>query len=387
MKGPEKEGFMENSCFQLTQSEIEKNIAKLQSLMSSLGLTHFYLSSTDPYLNEYVPTEFCPRYYFTRFSGSMGEILVPQQGKVQLFVDGRYHEQADQEVHHEKVQVLKLKDKGIKESLLEAIPPKARVGYEPLRTSLQFAQKIKEKCQEAHGHDLTPIVPLGGSCQLPVVENLERKVDISPLEKKLSRIYEDFSKNEAIYLSALDEIAWASNLRGYHLPHLSSFLGRAIVTAHELHLFVSPKISFEKLSDSIHVHVGEEAQLPKAFGQFKNKVSTLYYDEMAINAFDHAILLEVFGQDCLKHKKGGLIPYMSLKDDKEIKLIQSSFVKSNRAITHVLRWVRSSFDEGKEISERDIYNKTSECYREQGAKAQSFPTISGVGSPFFHHPF
>ena len=380
-KSPRKEGPMNDSCFQLAQSEVENNIGKLQGLMSSLGLTHFYLSSTDPHLNEYVPMEFCPRYYFTRFSGSMGEILVPQQGKVQLFVDGRYHEQADQEVHHEKIQVVKLKAKGIKESLLEAISREAIVGYEALRTSLQFAQQIKEKAKKAYACDkeLAGLVPLVAPSQLPMVENLEGKVDISPLEKKLSRIYEDFAENEAIYLSALDQIAWISNLRGYHLPHLSSFLGRAIVTAHKLHLFVSPKISFEKLNDSIHVHVGEEAQLSEAFSRLKNNISTLYYDEAAINSFDYAMLLQVFGQNGLKCKKGGLVPYMSLKDDKEIKLIQSSFAKSNRAITHVLRWIRSSLAEGKEISERDIYDKTTECYREQGAKDQSFSTISGVG--------
>ena len=372
---------MSDSHFQLTQREIEKNIGKLQGLMSSMGLGYFYLSSTDPYLNEYVPMEFCPRYYFTRFSGSMGEILVPQKGKVQLFVDGRYHEQADQEVCHEKVQVVKLKSKGIKESILEAIPRRAIIGYEALRTSLQFVQQIKEKAQKVHAYDqeLAPLVPFVDTSRLPMVENLEGKVDISPLEEKLHRVYEDFGENEAIYLSALDQIAWISNLRGYHLPHLSSFFARAVVTPRKLHLFVSPKLSFEKLNNSIHVHEGEESQLSEAFGRLKNDISTLYYDQAAINSFDYSILIQVFGQHCLKHKKGGLIPYMSLKDDKEIKLIQSSFVKSNRAITHVLRWIRSSLAEGKEISERDIYDKTTEYYREQGAKDQSFSTISGVG--------
>ena len=135
----------------------------------------------------------------------------------------------------------------------------------------------------------------------------------------------------------------------------------------------------------IQVHPIENYQLSKGLARLKSELAEenahqiLYYDEQTINAFDHATLLEVFGKERVRHRSGGLIPYMSIKDEKEIKLIQDSFARSNRAITHVLRWIRSSMANGEEISELDIYHKTTECYREQGAKGQSFDTISGVG--------
>ena len=68
----------------------------LKALMDSRGATHFYVSSTDPYLNEYVPPSWCRRYDFTGFSGSTGQMLFTPSLRVKLFVDGRYHEQADQ---------------------------------------------------------------------------------------------------------------------------------------------------------------------------------------------------------------------------------------------------------------------------------------------------
>lgn len=36
----------------------------------------------------------------------MAEVLVPATGKVRLYVDGRYHEQADLEVNHDEIEVI-----------------------------------------------------------------------------------------------------------------------------------------------------------------------------------------------------------------------------------------------------------------------------------------
>ena len=366
---------------QLTHSDVKNNIQKLQSFMKSQGLTHCYLSSTDPYLNEYVPMELCHRYYFTLFTGSTAEVLAPAQGRIQLFVDGRYHEQAHQQVDCKWVEVVEVEGKGLKESVLEALPASALLGHAALRTPLKFAKQIAQKCPQAQTIDgpLSQLIHFARLGNFPIVENLEGKVDITPVEQKIRRIYQDFEQSEAIYLSALDQIAWISNLRGYHLPYLSSFLARAILTSRKLHLFVTPDIQFESLGNHIEVHQVADGQLAQAWAQHKDDFQTLYYDEGDINSFDHATLVEVFGQDRLAHREGGLIPYMSIKDEKEQALIIDSFANSNRAITEVLRWIRSSMAAGVEISELDIYHKTTECYRQQGAKSQSFQTISGVG--------
>ena len=359
--------------------------------MESRGLTHFYIASTDPYLNEYVPEELCHRCYFTHFSGSTGEVLANLSGKIKLFVDGRYHEQADQEVNHQQVEVVKVLAKGglgLKESVLAAIPPGAAVGYEAMGTPLQFARQLEEKCSGLQALDgpLAELVPFVAPSLLPMVENLQGKVNIFSVEEKICRVYQDFEQGSIIYLSALDQIAWISNLRGYHLPYLSSFLGRAIVTNRGLHLFVSPDIPFEQVGEWIHIHRVEDFKLPDALAQFKDEflgsdghLPTLYYDERAISAQDYAILEQVFGGDGMVQREGGLISYMSIKDEKEIGLIRDSFTKSNQAIAGVLGWIRRSMVEGEEITERDIYDKTTEYYREQGAKTQSFGTISGVG--------
>ena len=218
---------------QPTQSSIrenvQQNIKKLQELMKSQGLTHYYLPSSDPYLNEYIPSEQCYRYHFTGFRGSTGEVLATQSEKIKLFVDGRYHEQADEEVDHGDVEVIKVKDKGLKKSVLENLPQTTIVGYDPLRTPLQFVRRLEEKCLKAEPkarvlNSISTLTIGTYSTDLSIVENLEGKVDITSVAEKIRRIYGDFQSNEAIYLGALDQIAWISNLRGHHLPNLSFLL-------------------------------------------------------------------------------------------------------------------------------------------------------------------
>jgi Xaa-Pro aminopeptidase len=82
----------------LTLEDIKQNILKLKGFMKANKLDSFYISSSDIFLNEYVPLPDCHRYYVTNFTGSTAEVIVPLNGKAILFIDGRYYEQADIEV-------------------------------------------------------------------------------------------------------------------------------------------------------------------------------------------------------------------------------------------------------------------------------------------------
>ena len=289
------------------------------------------------------------------------------------------------EVDHDRVEVVKVCDMSLEQALLEDIPREAVVGYESVRTPLSLAHHIRERCQALIPFDaqMHPRPPFASLPHLPTVENLEGKVDISRVDQKMERVYEDFGPDEALYLCALDQIAWISNLRGYHLPHLSSFLGRAIVTYKRLYLFVDPSLSFESTHPMISIHRAKEVDLADALKgvlEEQKGLKALFYDESSINAGDYALLVDLLGEERFLHRPGGLIPYLSIKDDKEIVLIEKAFERSNRAIVDVMRWVRTAMAYGREISERDIYDKTTEYYRARGAKTQSFNTISGVGA-------
>ena len=75
--------------------------------MTQQGISYLLVNSTNEYLEEYTPLSENSRYFLTGFSGSTGDALVTPD-TIYLFVDGRYHIQADLEVDHDIITVVKL---------------------------------------------------------------------------------------------------------------------------------------------------------------------------------------------------------------------------------------------------------------------------------------
>ena len=73
-------------------------IADIRSKINELNLDGFLVNSTNEFLVEYNSLGENARYALTGFSGSAGDAVVTAD-KVFLFVDGRYHIQADEEVN------------------------------------------------------------------------------------------------------------------------------------------------------------------------------------------------------------------------------------------------------------------------------------------------
>ena len=125
----------------LTKDQLKLNVNALKSYMKLKKLDSFYLSSSDIFLNEYVPLADCHRYYVTGFTGSTAELIVPLVGLPILFVDGRYYEQADIEVDPELVDVYKVPyGIGLRQAMKDLINKKdlKRVGVQGYRIELSL---------------------------------------------------------------------------------------------------------------------------------------------------------------------------------------------------------------------------------------------------------
>ena len=98
------------------------NLQKIREFMNEQGLNFLLVNSTNKYLVEYTPLNENSRYALTGFSGSTGDALVTHN-EIYLFVDGRYHIQADLEVDHDIVTVVKLQTgQNFLDELIKKIP-------------------------------------------------------------------------------------------------------------------------------------------------------------------------------------------------------------------------------------------------------------------------
>ena len=100
----------------------------IREFMQNNNLQYLLVNSTNEFLVEYNKLEENSRYKLTNFSGSTGEALVTPE-TIYLFVDGRYHIQADQEVDHTKITVVKLQTgQSYIEELINRIPENQILG-------------------------------------------------------------------------------------------------------------------------------------------------------------------------------------------------------------------------------------------------------------------
>ncbi|MBQ3818873.1 aminopeptidase P family N-terminal domain-containing protein, partial [bacterium] len=108
-----------------------------KKLLKDENIEYLLVPSTNRYLVEYSPLEENSRYILTKFSGSAGDALVTPD-TIFLFVDGRYHIQADNQVDHNKVTVVKLQSgQNFYDELIKKIPKDQTLGV--------FSKKISQK--------------------------------------------------------------------------------------------------------------------------------------------------------------------------------------------------------------------------------------------------
>lgn len=375
-------------AFSLSNQTVQSNIQKLKKIMTERGLEGLYISSFDPFISEYVPLEENHRYYVTGFTGSMAEVLIPANGRVRLYVDGRYFEQADLEVDAKEIEVMKIgADSSTTEELIKDIKKlnMKKVGYEADRTTLSYLKRLS-----AAAGELVAFAPgeLGETISFEALPPL-KQVEFVPREwrgrdtlEKTRSIFKD--EKEAMYLTALDSVSWITNCRGYHLPFLSSFYGRALVTKEKVYVFVSPETP---ISDKAKKESGLEfitlpiTDIPKELERLQNTLhlKSVWFDPGMINSADFGMLIKIFGTEKLVEKNGGLYEYQSIKEPVELRQMEASFKKADKAIYNTIKWVKDSLKQGKRITELDLYHQTTKSYEAQGAKELSFNTIAGVG--------
>ncbi len=383
------EDYCMKKAFTLSNQTIISNVEKLKKVMTDRGLEGLYISSFDPFLNEYVPLEDNHRFYITGFTGSMAEVLVPMNGRVRLYVDGRYHEQADLEVDAQHVEVVKVGgDSSTTAELISDLKKMGikRLGYEADRTALGYLKRLSAVTPETialESGELAKVIEFATLPKPKEIQFVQREWRGRDTLEKTRSIFMD--EKRAMFVTALDTIAWLTNCRGYHLPFLSSFYSKALVTKEKVYVFITPdtavsaKAKKEYGLEFISLHFKD---LPRELERLQNilHLNEVSFDPNMMNSADFGMLVNIFGTEKLVEKSGGLYEYQSIKEPVEIQQMEASFRKADKAIFNTIKWVKESVKSGKRITELDLYHETTKKYQEQGAIELSFNTIAGVGA-------
>ena len=309
-------------------------VEKVREFMKKQGVEYLLVNSTNKYLEEYTPLEENSRYILTDFSGSTGDVLVAPE-TIYLFVDGRYHIQADLEVNHEIIDVVKLQTgQSFLEELVKKIPEGNILGIFSKKNSQKRVEYLEEKGLKLKYFDNDPLdeqISYDSS-------NVVAVVGVSVEEK-----IKDINFDGAVLITDLEEVSYLFNLRDFSKNYSSKIRGKAVILTGRARML-------EDIDDFVESYQGN-----------------IYVDKASINAYDFALI-----GDKVKILENSPIKLMkSVKTNDEIEHYKEAFRRTDLAVKAIGDYIENNDN----ISELDIAEQLEKEFKRYGAKSLSFKSI------------
>ncbi len=374
-------------------------IEKLRKEMIRQELDLLIVVSSDEHLNEYLPVQNWRLKASTvtesslGFSGSAGTVVFCIEGRPQLFVDSRYHLQAEQTCS-ENFDIHKLGNEGVLEPqkwIAAQTQNILKVGADPFVMSSKVWRSY-EKDLGKSGHTLVPATPNLVDTVWINRPNPPKK-EIYPLalqytgkdsRKKLQEIRKelsgsrksDESKPDVLLLTMLDEIAWLTNMRGSDIEfnpvfeaYAAIFADRAICFCHhpEANLNLHrPDWEFRPYEDYVSFLADLALQ----------KTIKVWIDPSTITMGSRL----AFSEDQVLEKESPIVLSKALKNSTEITATKYAHKQAGAGVVRSFQRLQSAFQAGLPVTEKVYANWLYEEY----AKAEefsdlSFSTIAGSG--------
>lgn len=368
-------------------------LAALRQQMAAHQLDAYLIPSVDEHINEYLPENKQRRAWASGFTGSAGDFLVTQT-EAWVFADSRYHEQVDYEVALSQIHVSKLGLNG-QPSPSEKIKQLAegkqafRLGFDPFTLTVQQAQAF-EKTFAGSGIELVPIQgnlvdPLWHDAPAAIqseVYAIPETITGQSWQQKLSQVREKMkaAKADVLPITKLDQIAWLFNLRGQDIPYNPVFIAYAIITTDQAHLFmhadrVRPD-DLQALAAHVAIHPYE------AYSKTLQTLSTNKAILIDPKHTTHGTLTLIQqSQGTVKEAEHPVELLKAIKNDTEIRMMQSANLKASRGKIRAWAWLDQQITAGKTVTEESFKDTIEHFYaEEEGFIGLSFNTISGAGA-------
>lgn len=328
-----------------------ETVNNTREFMKQNGIDYMLVNSTNQFLVEYNSLEENSRYFLTGFTGSTGDALL-SQNDLFLFVDGRYHIQADMEVNHDAVSVVKLQTgQTFLDEIVSKIRPNSTFALVSKKNSQMrieaFEEKLKEKNVKLVLLENDPVKTNASGAVCETVD-IDLKYTGMSSDEKIRIASKDLKENEAILITNLEEVSYLFNKRDFSKLYASNIKAKAVIIKNEAFLF-------------------EEANLNHFEEFIKNFNGDIYIDKSSINGYDYKLVgakAKVLNDSPVKQMK-------SVKTKAEIEHLKDAFKRTDMAVSAI----RDYIDENDNITEFDIAQKLEEFYKKFGAKNLSFKSI------------
>lgn len=341
-------------------------LKNLREIMKNSGIDLFIAGSTDEYLSEYAPLTDNTRYQITGFSGSTGDALVGMD-RVYLFVDGRYHIQAEKETDPMTVNVVKLgldsyPSKALYEKIAELSSDSTKIGLVSSKISYAAYKQILKVLENKQNVEIIefehdPITEPKNHAATQKLVYLPKIVSGQGKTEKLELIntYKKENGIDFLLITNLEEIAYLSNLRGNEIPYSACYKAKAAIYQDKLHLFRDEQ----------------------KFNAFLKGISpeNIYLNPATTTLATYRKLQRVT-ENIFEVKESYIASLKAVKNDSELEYIKTCYLRTDIVVNRAICWLNQAIEHGKRVSEKDFSDKVKEFFKEEGATGLSFEPIT-----------
>ena len=345
----------------------------------------FIIPSTDPHLSEYVAPHWMSREWISGFTGSAGTVVV-LMNEAGLWTDSRYFLQAAKELEGSGITLYKEmlpETPSITKYLSHKLKPGESVSIDGKMFSVQQVEQMKEELAayslqvDLFGDPLKRIWR-----DRPSIPNSPAFVyDIEyagkSCEEKVAAIRAELTKKGAyaLFLSALDEIAWTLNLRGNDVhcnPVVVSYL---LITQDDVIYFISP----EKVTKEVNEYLKEQHVKLKNYDEVETYLNTFTGRNILIDPkkTNFAIYSAINPKCNIIRGESPVALLKAIRNEQEIAGIHAAMQRDGVALVKFLKWLEEAVPSGKE-TELSVDRKLHEFRAAQPLyMGESFDTIAG----------
>ena len=370
---------------------VTERLARLRELMVERKIDAYVVPSGDPHQSEYVADTWQRRAFISGFDGSAGTVVVTAN-EAGLWTDSRYFLQADEQLAGTGIDLHKMGEPGVLDVepwLCKKLPANAKVGIDPSVFSVDGYRNLErilmkeyiathpvpaDLVEQVWGQDRPPM-------PLAPVRNHSLEYAGRSLANKLGRLRREMALNgaDALLVSALDDVAWLTNLRGADVDFNPVFIAYALVEKEAAYLYVDES----QVSGDVRSALGD-AVLVRPYKDVEQRLADLGKAEAAVWVDPATCSQRLYAELSAKGsraltKTGPIAAWKAVKNETEIAGMKACHVRDGVAMCRFLRWL------GEAVEERGQTELSVAAHlqalRGEGEKyvGGSFNTISGFG--------
>ena len=364
------------------------------------GLDMLIVVSTDEHLNEYVPPQNRRLEASTEcedrpgFSGSAGTAVFCLEGRPQLFIDSRYHLQAE-ETCGSHFDIKKLGNEGVEgpEKWIAGQSGKIlKVGADPFVMSPKLWRLYKNSI-EKEGHKLVPVtpnivdtlwynrpsLPRNNIYPLPIkFTGKDSMTKLREIRQNLKIIGSDKdSNNYVLIVSMLDEIAWLTNLRGSDIEYNPVFESYALISLDRAICFCHhPEANLSQYCPDWEF---------RPYSEYQSYLKKIALDENLKVWIDPSSVtmgtLMSFSESQILEQESPVILKKAIKNSSEINASKNVHKMAGAGVVRSFRKLQKMFESGKPVNEKQYADLLlNEYQKSEGFSDLSFNSIVGSGS-------